>query len=335
MRRRLFDGLDDGLGEELIVLEDLPGADERPAYCGLCRALQVALGLLGRPVPFHRLMASTGAAFMMPIGEGLMASWKDPSLQPYLTVNWDATDLQRNTAYALDELGLEAQSVGQPDELEARGLCRLELQAKRPVLAEGWVGDWAVVVGIKGRELLGHVPGSKRQLEQHAPAVHSLLLLKPVREPAGGLAADLDVLDEAWQILYAGLEQWTRWQQSLEDEEPYGTGAGVLERFYHEQHLVGCLVEARDAAAQFLREVADQLDYEAAEAVAHAADLADRQVELLEQLLAPPEVSQAAHLAHDAAWLDRRREMLGQAARQDEELADAIETAMNAAGEVT
>lgn len=333
MRKRLFDGLDDGLGDELIVLEGLPAADERPAYCSLCRALEAALGLLGRPEPGHRLMALTGAAFMMPIGEGLNASWADPSLQPYLTVNWDATLLQRNLAYALDGLGLKADSAGQPDEAETLGLCRLELQAGRPVLAEGWGTDWAVIVGIKGRDLLGHVPGSRRPLEQHPPQVQSLLLLSPADEPTPRSIADREVLGEAWGLLNDGLQGWRHWQEALSEDEPYGPETGRLERFYSEQFLVGCLVEARDAAAQFLRDLAGQLDYDVAEAVAEAADQADLLVSLLEQLLAPPEVSQAMEFAQDPAWIERRRETLGEAALLDDRLEQAIEKADDLAGD--
>ncbi|MCE5241219.1 hypothetical protein LLH23_22365 [bacterium] len=319
MRKRLFDGLDQGLGEEIVLLEGLPPVAPPEATCDFCQALHEALGLLGREVSLARVMGLTGAAFMTPWGEGMVASWSAARVDRYLSE-------------ALAALGLRARREQSPVE-EALALCREPLRAGQPVLARGPDDGWATVVGLKGEELLGRVPGSGRPYERLTPPVQELILCDEAEAPPPLLAANLQALARADVLLGEAEEAWLQWREALAEPAPYGAGAGRLERFLAEQHLTACVVEARDAAHVFLAETAAATDYDLAEALDTAAEAADIAVSLAETLLAAPDAIALAHLPEDESWLDRRREQLGALSRCDERLRSAILEALDLAGE--
>jgi hypothetical protein len=297
MAKRLFDGLDRGLGEEILVLEGLPETGGAAAYCPLCEALRQALRLLGREVSYERLMGLTGAAFMLPPGEG-------PGAERYL-------------AEALAGLGVSARREESAGPEAALAQCRAELRAGRPVLAEGGQNDWAVIVGLRGHDLLGIVPGSEAPLERQAPEMRALWLLAAPDELPPPEETDEAALRRGVELLAENEARWEAWQERLAAAEPYGPEIGRRERFVAEQLLCAGLVEARDAAAQFLAEMAEGAEEDVGEKLVRAAQEAERLADLLEQLLAPPEVMEGARAAEDEVWLEARRERLAEARRQE------------------
>lgn len=320
MPKRLFDGLDQGLGEEILLLDNLPPPDRQQVYCGLCWSLGRALTLVGRRAPYARLMGLTGAAFMVPLHEGLALDWASAKVDRYLLE-------------ALAGLGVSARRQEGLSETEARAACREELQGGRPLLAEGWETDWAVIVGLKGDELLGQGSGSSRQFERHPPRVRALIAFTVEGEALPAPEAGLQALARARPLLAESREQWSRWQELLEAAEPYGPEPDRRHRFAAEQVLSAAVVEARDAASQFLTELAEQTDFDLADALTHAAHMADQVAGVLEQLLVSPEVVGLAHLPDDPAWLERRRDLLTEVGEYDERLGDAITGVLDVAGE--
>jgi hypothetical protein len=97
--------------------------------------------------------------------------------------------------------------------------------------------------------------------------------------------------------------------------------------------LTAAVHDARAAAAEFLAELADESDYELADALRVAAQAAELVVLALEQLVVSPEAMDTAHLAEDEAWLESRREGLEEARRRDARLAEALAAATDTAGE--
>ena len=125
MRRRLFDGPDQGLGEEIHLLERL-GPPTAPGGCSsLAVCLQEALEACGMVVGYGQVMGQTGAAFMLRVAEGYPASLALEGRDEHAT-------------QALREWGREGQLLTAPDPAAAFALCKAEVIAGRPVLALGW-----------------------------------------------------------------------------------------------------------------------------------------------------------------------------------------------------
>jgi hypothetical protein len=321
MRKRLFDGLDQGLGEEILLLENLPPPDGRGACCSLYWALERVLRLTGQDVTYARLMGLAGTAFMVPLGPGLTADWEQGGALRYMPDVFDALD-----PWAAHE--------EQPWEPVPLSLCREELLAQRPLAAQDADGTWLAIVGVKGQELLVQTPGSEQPYQRHSLQVKALISLGDLEPDPPQLEAGVDALRRASALLDESQEQWLTWRRALGMDDPYGPEPGQLERFLGEQHLVACVIEARDCAAQFLADMAGQTDFELAEALQAAAQAAEEVVTLLEQLIVSVEVLQVARVLEDGAWLDRRRDVLEEVGRRDERLNAAIVAALDYAGEL-
>lgn len=166
MRRRLFDGPDQGLGEPLDFLEGVRAPDRGRGSFSLVAALQSALGGAGCDVSYGDLMGRTGVAFML-----FMAPEFPASLVPGESVT--------HAVAALRELGSDAQLREEPPPEETRAAVAAEVGAGRPALALDWGShptEWSVLVGVRGAELLGYACGGSR-LENRPPRVARLLLL--------------------------------------------------------------------------------------------------------------------------------------------------------------
>ncbi len=328
MPRRLFDGLDDGLDEEILLLDNLTPPGASGARCSLYWALARALQLSGENASYARLMGLGGAAFMLPLG-------------PDLTVDWAAADVERHLPEVFETLDSWAAHEEQPWEPVLLSLCQEELRAQRALAGQEADGGWLAIVGLKGRELLVQRPDSRQPYERLAPQLEALISLgEPVAPPAGPpselrvLADGLEALWRAMELLRESQEHWEAWGRGLGTDEPYGPEREQLARFMNEQQLIATVIEARECAALFLEELASQTDFEFAEALDAAAGAAWNVTTALEQLVASPEVIQVAHGPEDDAWVERHRDALAGVSQGDDRLLVAIHDALDYAGDV-
>lgn len=318
MRRRLFEGPDQGLGEELHLIEDLSAPGHDGGACSLAVCLQIALQAAGQPTTYARLMGQSGAAFMLRVGDSFLAE---------LPVEGrDAHVVQ-----AFTELGQQVRLTPAPDPQAAFELCRGEVMAGRPVLARGWgsnPGEWALIAGVQGSGLLGLCFGGGGRRERHAAVVASLLTLRQAAAPV----SVPDALRPAVALLAANGAQYKAWLALLDGAEPYGPPLLRVQGFLSEQWLSAYLADARDAAARYLTSLAEVASEDLAEALEPAADCAGRLAEQAERLLVPPDAIHRAHLPEDLDWRQRRRESLLAMRTLEDQLQDHLRRALRDAG---
>ena len=319
MRKRLFDGLDQGLGEEVLLLPDLPAPGGHGTYCSLCWALARVLSLAGQPASTEWLMGLTGMAFMLSLGDHLQPDWDRPDAAPSLPAGFTV-------------LGSAPTDATEPGEAAVLSRCREQLRLGRALAAQQPEGTWVVAVGLHGEALLVQAPGSPRLYERQALPVRSVIGLGDLEPATLEMEAGLEALDRARELLDSHQAHWGTWADALSQHEPYGPEPERLERFLDEQLLVATVMEAREAAAGFLAELSAQADFELAEALDAAAGAAERVVLALEQLVESPEALGAARVAEDAAWLERRREAIRRAQDNDARLGAALNAAVDSAG---
>ena len=298
MRRRLFDGPDQGLGEAHHLIEGvLPPARDRGA-CSLVVALELALQAAGQPVSYAELMGRIGAAFMLQVA---------PEFPPTLAIQ----GREAHVVAALRELGRQGDLLDQPAPPAALALCRRETAQGRPVCALGWggnPGEWAVIAGFQAADLLGYSFGGGGRLQRKPPTVSRLILLGERCEAAPTLPA----LARAARLLDDNQPRYRDWLNLLAQPEPYGPRLSQTECFLGEQRLSEVLADARDAGAEFLAACLDELPVAAEEEFAQAAAVAGRLAEQTEELLAPPDAIQRAHLCEDPDWRQERQKCLEQ-----------------------
>ena len=321
MRRRLFDGPDQGLGEEALLLPDAAAPTRDRGCLSLMVALQVALEAMGQRCSYPQLMSQSGAGFMLKMAEGF-----DPSLA--------REGREAHVVEALRELGREARLLDEPSPPQALEECREGLRAGRPLLALGWgsnSSEWSVVVGFEGKDVLGHPCGGTGRPERHPPSFSRLLILGTPTEPLSAQGTLHAAIARAVPILEANQSQYATWLELLRAEEPYGPPLTRLELFSREQWLSECLLDARDAVARFLAERAEETEDEALRgAAAISARLADQ----AETLLVAPDLVQRAHLPEDDDWRQQRRELIAALRDTERELHDLLRRMLRGAGDV-
>ncbi|MEN6641258.1 MAG: hypothetical protein ABFE08_02295 [Armatimonadia bacterium] len=310
MLRRLFDGPDQGLNDNLQLLDGLRAPTRADGRSSLVAALCLALNHLKQTVTYDALMAVTGAAFTLDLTDGFL-----PSLDPSLPL-----------VEALEALGHRSTLLVSPTPAVVEDCVRAEITAGRPVLALGWGANptaWSLLAGAQGEDLLGYAYEGRR-LDRHPPQVDLLLLLG---DPAPGSPPDalaLATLVRALPLLHHAQVQYAHWSGILAAEEPYGPPLTRLERFLAEQLLLSGLIEARDAAAAFLADTSELVQH-ATEPLEETAALAQRIVTRLEALQVAPEIIEPAGLPEDRDWLDQRRDDLGDIRDLEAELIHALE----------
>lgn len=311
MRRRLFDGPDQGLGEALHLIEGVQGHNRDRGCCSLMVALEVALTVMGQPRSYPRLMGQSGAGFMLKVG-------------PEFDTGSAQQGREAHVVEALAELGITARLLVAPEPGTVLQESREHAQANRPLLALGWGSnplEWAVVAGFQGEDLLGHPFGGTGRPQRQGPVVSKLLILDGTTEPLSDHAAIGEALTRAVALLQANQSQYATWLSLLEADEPYGSPLTRLELFSREQWLSACLVDARDAAARFLAERAEEADDEL---LAQAANTAARLAEQAEKLLVPPDAVQRAHLPEDLDWRQQRLAILKTMRDSERDLQDQL-----------
>jgi hypothetical protein len=330
MRRRLFDGLDQGLGEEVQALEGLPAPTRQRGFCSLAVTLQLALQAAGHPVPYHELMARTGAAFMLRFA---------PDFSPDLPLQ----GREAHVVQALQELGWQGELLEHPTPPAALDMIRREIAAHRPACALGWGSnptEWSLIAGLQANDLLGHPFGGTGKLERKPPTTIRLLALGELSSVGRGLVPRRPspwpaTISRAVTLLRANCPHYQRWLDLLDQPEPYGPPLGQLERFLGEQRLSEALADARDAAAQFLSASLSEFPVEAEDEIAQAADVAERLAEKTEKLLVPPDVIQRAHLPEDLDWRHDRQALLRGMMELEERLARLLRRSLWLAGAET
>lgn len=325
MRRRLFEGPEQGLGEAIVLLEAVRPPSRGSGLCSLIVCLQSALEAVGEAVSYARLMGQTGAAFMLRLAAGFPAAAALEGREQY-------------AVQALTELGHTPQLLQAPDRATTLALCRTECAAGRPLVALGWgapPGEGALIVGVQGEDLLGHAYGATGRPRRHPPTPQLLLALGASRPPLPGAAAAVAALTRSLELLAAGTSQYDGWLALLAEDEPYGPALGRLERFVAEQWLSACLADARDAAAEYLAGLAGVLGDDEADPLAAAGECAQRLAAETERLLVPPEAVQRAHLPEDLDWRQRRCEVLRRLQADEARLRGRLREALRVAGDET
>ena len=325
MRRRLFDGPDQGLGEELHLLETVPAPGREGGACSLAACLQVALRAAGQPTTYAQLMGQSGAAFMLRVAEGFPGDLALAGREEYV-------------APALLELGRQAALTHDPDAPTTFDLCRSETMAGRPALARGWgsnPAEWAVIVGVQGTDLLGHCLGGGGRRERHAPVLTSLLTLGEAVAPLPAPDLVRVALVRAHALLQSAVAQYDVWLALLQSPEPYGPPLSRTQAFLGEQWLSACLADAREAAARYLASLTETASEDFAEALSPAADCAERLAEEAERLLVPPDAIHRAHLPEDLDWRQRRCETLSALRALELKLQDHLRRALREGGNST
>lgn len=309
MLRRLFDGPDQGLGDDLRVLDGLRAPTRADGRSSLVAALCLALNHLDQCVTYDDLMAVTGAAFSLEVTEAFIPP-ANPSL-PLLE--------------ALRSLGHRSTLLATPTPAVAADCVGGEISAGRPALGLGWGSNptaWALLAGVQGEDLLGYAYEGRR-LERRTPQMDVLLLLGdplPASEPE---ALVLSALRRALPLLGQAQAGYEQWAVLLAAELPYGPPLTRLERFVAEQLMLSGVIEARDAARSFLSAAAELLPY-AGEGLEEAAALAGQIVLRLESLQVAPEMMEPAGLAEDEVWLQQRCQSIDEVRELEAELIHAL-----------
>lgn len=320
MRRRLFDGPDQGLGEDMHLIEGVQSASRDRGCCSLMVALQAALAAMAHPISYSDLMGQSGAGFMLK-----MEADFEPSLAQ--------TGREAHVVEALRELGREARLLSEPESATVLQECREQTRANHPLLALGWGShplQWAIIVGFHDQDLLGHPFGGAGRPERYPAVVSQLLVLGDPIPPLGPDEATHCAIKRALPLLQANQSQYAAWLALLAADEPYGSRLTQLELFSREQWLSACLADARDAAERFLADRADALEDEL---LAQAADVAGRLAEQTEELLVPPDAVQRAHLPEDLDWRQQRRENIARLRHLEWQLHELLRRALRRAGE--
>lgn len=310
MLRRLFDGPDQGLGDNLQLLGGLRAPTRADGRSSLVAALSLALNHLEQSLSYDLLMAVTGAAFTLDLTDGFLPP-PDPAL-PVVT--------------ALEVLGHRATLLTSPAPAVVEDCVRAEITAGRPALALGWGTNptaWALLAGAQGDDVIGYAYEG-RGLDRRPPQLDLLLLLGDPAPAAPPEELVSRALTRALPLLRHSQMQYAHWSRLLEADQPYGSALTHLERFLAEQLLLSILIEARDAAAAFLADASELLD-DPTEALEEAAALAQRIVTRLEALQIAPEIIEPAGLPDDRDWLDQRRDDLGDIRDLEAELISALE----------
>jgi len=315
MPRRLFDGLDQGFGEEIFLLENIPSLQENRFCCAFGWAVQRAINILGQPISYCQAMGRTGAAFMLPYEEPLRA-------------NWQSARVDRFAQSAFAELGWQTLKKENLSGQEVRRYCQQELQAQRPVLLHTPQMDWTIVAGLRGDDLLcERLPGERCLLPSAQQQDATLLIFHSHGEVAETAVLCQNVLARSEEILSEAQAGWMAWAEALNSPQPYGFGEKCAELFAQEQRLVACVAEARDMAAEFLAQLAEEAEFELAERLNQASEIAEKIVGALEQLTAPPDFISVRDIVQDEVWLEQHREQLHALKSMEQELGEVLKTA--------
>lgn len=301
MRRRLFDGLDQGLGEELHLLEGLLPPTGAVSASSLIVCLQSALRHSGHMLSYAWLMGLTGAAWEL-------------RLLPEFAADASLAGHEQYLLETLHDFGYAARLLVAPDPSSAYATVKAEVMAQRPCLGLGWgstPSEWSLLTGVQGQDVLGYAYGSvSSHPQRRTPDLRELLLLGSGCEPAPLKQMVLRAWDRAASRLEEAQAGYRAWAAKLAGSEPYGLQPGRLSRVLAEQTLVARIVDARDAGQEFLREAVTEFAEDVVEGLKQAADVLSRATDQLESLLVSPDVIRTGHLPDDLDWLVRRRETL-------------------------
>jgi hypothetical protein len=315
MPQRLFDDDESPPGEVRLALSGAPPLSADEGTCALVVCLRAALAAAGQQASYGRLMGLLGPAFMFRMETGFSAE---------LAV----ADRWRHVGDALAGLGRPQSRLTRLTAEEAPSAVQAELAAGRPVLMKGWGDqplDWAIIVGYQGRDLLGRWPGSGRSLRRAAPGAALALTLGGPGPAADGAWAVAAALARALPLLGESARAYAAWQELMDAEAPYGPSLRQRDRLAAEQWLVQCLVDARWAAEEFLRESAGLFGETVEETLLAGADLLGALAGDLEQLLVPLDAPAVAQLADDPEWRSARRQIIASAADTEERLGSSLQ----------
>lgn len=288
----------------------VPGAcaPANGGYCGMALCLQAALAACEQDLDYSWLMGMTGAAFCIPCHEGFDTA---PA----------ALEAARFVVPALTDLGRSPILLSEADSGAAEGITR-EIHDHRPCLALGWgphPREWALVVGVENRTLLGYSPGADITCRRAPVAFHRLLLLGECR--AGSAGNDRQAMNRALhRALQAGtdsLERVQMWAELLQREQPYGDELTCTEQIMREQWVIQYTADALQAQADFLCDAAALYPEETADDLHCAACHAEKAVEIVEAMLLSPDITTSPRLSAEMLWLADNTECL-------QELADEL-----------
>lgn len=246
-----------------------------------------------------------------------------------LHADWQSVGVDRFVPSVFAELGWQTLKKEGVSGQEARRCCQQELQAQRPVLLYTVQADWMLVIGLRGDDFLcERLPGERCLLPAAQQQNTTLLLFHGIGESASASAICQNVLARGVEMLSEAQASWAAWAEAFHTPQPYGCNREeCAERFGQEQRLVACVAEARDMAAQFLAQLAEEAEFELAEMLNRAAEIAEKIVGALEQLSMPPDFISICDIVQDEAWLEQRREQLESLKNIEQELLNVLQAA--------
>jgi hypothetical protein len=299
-------------------LPRLPASWEGP--CELVGAVVAAADFLGAPVSYSRLLAASGAAFMLRVSSEEFA---------HLDA---ARGRQRWLIPALLAAGFPKvrQLAPWPEAWEA---VRAELLAGRPVIAAAYLPEapWrAGLVVALAKNGLWSVMDSQGRVHTLAPRAGYLLALGPAGEPQAEptpalLSRVLMAFEGEGECEGAGA--WRNWLALLR-RPPRGTSQDLALQLTAHEYLYENLLDARTHATLWLNELADQGEGVRAAWLQRSADHLAELVALLEARRPPVHHPETLACFGDPGWRESLARLLARAAELDLAAKQAIVSAV-------
>ncbi len=260
--KRLFDEPADQRHRALGLEVNITPPPQPAGLCGLSVCLQSALA----EVSYARLMGLLNTAFMLHVERGFpLGGTELPALRRLQQAQPDDDDTQPWLLSGDDAIDLI--------ESELRG-------GSAPVARE-WStqhGGWAVICGLDAEtaQWSGYRPDSGSRLVT-GPVQFAVLLRTSTRL---GLGRDVDACIEAMTrasgLLGSEFDPtlaYQRWAALMESENVFDEGPPGDEAIARHELLTRALLDARQAAVEFIDQVGLALDEDRAELLTHVADI--------------------------------------------------------------
>ncbi len=315
--QRLFDAPRDNPDRLLIEASRVAAPHRSRGLCGLAVCLQSALEAASLSLSYAELMGLLNAAFLLRVDEQFAVAQTVES-------RWQRLD------WVLAELGFSDGRV--LEQMPQPELIAQELAAGRPLPALAWSAggaDWALICGqaAEGQNWWGY-PFSTNPLLVEAEAGCRVLV------PVGPKTGDTDITAARDAALAAAgtlrlsagdpVRAYAQWAELMRRQEPFDDGPGGDEVIMRHEWLTEVLLDARYAAVDFLRGIADSSHEFWEEELTRAADLYDEVIGVLESRQPALFEPIAMEVLRDPQIRYEWAELLQEAAELEAEALDAI-----------
>ncbi len=315
--KRLFDTPRDEPGRLLIEPESITPPRRSSGLCGLAVCLQSALQAASLSVSYAELMGLLNAAFLLRVDE-------DFSVGEIVESRWE------RLGSVLAELGFGEARVR--EQMPQPEIIAEELGAGRPLPALGWGeggGDWSLICGqdADGKKWWGYEFLAAPVLVAGEASCRMLVQVGGKTGDANMSAARDAAIAAAGKLRLSEkdpVSAYDKWAELMRRGGLFPEGPAGDEMIMRHEWLTEVLLDARYAAADFLRTVADSLGQLVAEELVQAADLYDQVIGVLESRqpgLFEPIVTD---VLRDAQVRDEWAELLQEAAELETEALDII-----------